>query len=79
MSALRQLHPPTQNHPVMPQGSQTKYSAKQKREAAHIEKSYKKRGVSGKEAAERAWRTVNKQDGGAKKSAGSARIKRKKT
>jgi hypothetical protein len=34
--------------------------------AAHIEKSYKKRGVSTKEAGERAWRTVNKETGGAK-------------
>jgi hypothetical protein len=34
--------------------------------AAKIEKSYKKRGVSTREAGERAWRTVNKQTGGAK-------------
>ena len=34
--------------------------------AAHIEASYEKRGVSTKEAGERAWRTVNKETGGAK-------------
>ena len=34
--------------------------------AAHIEAGYKKRGVSTQEAGERAWRTVNKQTGGAK-------------
>jgi hypothetical protein len=50
----------------MPQGSKASYSAKQKREAAHIERSYEKRGVSTKTAAKRAWATVNKQDGGAK-------------
>jgi len=50
----------------MPQGSKASYSAKQKREAAHIEKSYEKRGVGKKTAAMRAWATVNKQDGGAK-------------
>ncbi|HVU15914.1 MAG TPA: hypothetical protein VHD32_03265 [Candidatus Didemnitutus sp.] len=51
----------------MPQGSKSSYSGKQKRQAAHIEKSYEKRGVGKKESAERAWRTVNKQTGGAKK------------
>ena len=50
----------------MPRGSKSSYSSKQKRQAAHIEKSYKKRGVSTKTAEERAWRTVNKQTGGAK-------------
>ena len=51
----------------MPQGDKSSYTGKQKRKAAHIEDSYRKRGVSEKEAEERAWRTVNKQDGGAKK------------
>jgi hypothetical protein len=64
----------------MAQGSKASYSSKQKRMAAHIEKSYKKRGVSTKEAGERAWRTVNKQTGGAKgkkssRSKGGARRK----
>jgi plasmid stabilization system protein ParE len=45
----------------MPRGA---YTAKQERKADHIEKSYEKRGVSKKEAEERAWRTVNKQDHG---------------
>ena len=45
----------------MPRGA---YSAKQERKAEHIEESYEKRGVGKKEAEERAWRTVNKQDKG---------------
>lgn len=52
----------------MPRGSKSKYSAKQKRKAGHIEESYEKRGASKKEAERRAWATVNKQDGGAKRS-----------
>jgi plasmid stabilization system protein ParE len=48
---------------AMPRGA---YTAKQERKADHIEKSYEKRGVSKKEAEERAWRTVNKQDKGGK-------------
>jgi plasmid stabilization system protein ParE len=51
----------------MPQGDKSKYTPKQKRKAEHIEESYEKKGVSEKEAKERAWRTVNKQDGGGKK------------
>lgn len=51
----------------MSQGDKSSYSDKQKRKAQHIEESYEKKGVSEKEAKERAWRTVNKQDGGAKK------------
>ena len=47
----------------MPKGA---YTAKQERKADHIEKSYEKRGVSKKEAEERAWRTVNAQDTGGK-------------
>lgn len=56
----------------MPQGSKSAYTAKQKRKAAHIEEGYEKRGVSHKTAEARAWATVNKQDGGSKKS-GSGR------
>jgi len=68
----------------MAKGSKSKYSPKQKREATHIEKSYEKRGVGKKEAAERAWRTVNKQTGGAKgksssKKSGAKKAKAKTT
>ena len=56
----------------MPRGDKSSYSSKQKREARHIEEGYEKRGVSRKEAARRAWATVNKETGGGKKS-GSGR------
>jgi plasmid stabilization system protein ParE len=59
---------------IMPQGDKSAYTDKQKRKAAHIEESYKEQGVSEDEAESRAWATVNKQDGGGKKS-GSARKK----
>ena len=59
----------------MPQGDKSSYSSKQKRQAKHIEDSYKKRGKGGKEAARRAWATVNKETGGGKKS-GSGRGKK---
>jgi len=59
----------------MPQGDKSSYTDKQKRKAGHIENSYRKRGVSKGEAEERAWRTVNKQDGGAKKKSSSTRRK----
>ena len=59
----------------MPQGDKDKYTDKQKRKAEHIEEGYEKRGVSKKEAESRAWATVNKQDGGGKKS-GSGRGKK---
>ncbi|HEY9250875.1 MAG TPA: hypothetical protein VIO38_17160 [Rariglobus sp.] len=62
----------------MPQGSKAGYTSKQKRKAAHIEKSYEARGVSEKTAVRRAWATVNKQDGGAKKKRG-APAKKKST
>ena len=48
----------------MPRGDKSKYTAKQDRQADHIEEGYEKRGVSKDEAEERAWRTVNKQDKG---------------
>jgi plasmid stabilization system protein ParE len=56
----------------MPRGDKSSYTDKQKRQAEHIEEGYKKKGVSEGEAEERAWRTVNKQSGGGKKS-GSGR------
>jgi plasmid stabilization system protein ParE len=58
----------------MPRGDKSRYTRKQKRQAGHIEKGYKKRGVSENEAERRAWATVNKQDGGGKKN-GSGRKK----
>lgn len=59
----------------MPQGDKSKYTTKQKRKAGHVAEGYKKRGVSSKEAERRAWATVNKDDGGGKKSGGSGRGK----
>jgi plasmid stabilization system protein ParE len=59
----------------MPRGDKSSYTNKQKRQAAHIEEGYEKRGVSAKEAERRAWATVNKQSSGGKKS-GSGRKKR---
>src|SRR5215510_12898349 len=58
----------------MARGSKAKYTAKQKRRAEHIEESYEGRGVRRKEAARRAWATVNAETGGGKKS-GSGRGK----
>jgi plasmid stabilization system protein ParE len=54
----------------MPRGDKSSYTDKQKRQAEHIEESYKEKGVSQDEAEERAWRTVNKESGGGKKSGG---------
>ena len=56
----------------MPQGDKSKYTDKQDRKADHIAQSYERRGVGEKEAERRAWATVNKDDGGGKKS-GSGR------
>jgi plasmid stabilization system protein ParE len=58
----------------MSRGDKSKYTDKQKRQAEHIEESYKEKGVSEDESEERAWATVNKQDGGGKLS-GSGRKK----
>lgn len=52
----------------MPRGSKSKYTDKQKRQAEHIEDSYRERGVPQDEAEARAWATVNKMTGGGKKS-----------
>lgn len=57
----------------MARGSKAKYTDKQKRQAGHIEEGYEKDGVASKRAAARAWATVNKQDGGGKKSGSGAR------
>jgi hypothetical protein len=51
----------------MPKGDKSSYTGKQKRQAGHIEKSYRKRGTSKKTAEKRAWATVNKKTGGGKK------------
>jgi hypothetical protein len=59
----------------MPRGDKSSYTSKQKRRARHIEKGYEKRGTSEKEAARRAWATVNKESHGGKKS-GSGRGKK---
>src|SRR6184192_1405674 len=59
---------------IMPRGDKSSYTSKQKRKAEHIEEGYEKRGTSGKEAARRAWATVNKETHGGKKS-GSGRGK----
>jgi plasmid stabilization system protein ParE len=61
----------------MARGSKKKYTSKQKRRASKIERGYKKRGVSSKEAARRAWATVNKESRGGKKS-GSGRGKKER-
>jgi plasmid stabilization system protein ParE len=58
----------------MPRGDKSKYTDKQERKADHIAQSYEQRGISDKEAERRAWATVNKDDGGGKKS-GSGRGK----
>ena len=52
----------------MPRGDKSAYTDKQKRQAEHIEEGYEDRGLSKEEAEARAWATVNKQDGGGKKS-----------
>lgn len=59
----------------MPRGDKSAYTDKQIRKAEHIEESYEKKGVSEDEAEARAWATVNKMDGGGKKS-GSGRGKK---
>jgi hypothetical protein len=63
----------------MARGSKKKYTSKQKRRASKIERGYKKRGVSSKEAARRAWATVNKESRGGKKSGGGRGKKERRT
>ena len=62
----------------MPRGDKSAYTDKQKRQAEHIEEGYEKQGVAKKTAERRAWATVNKQDGGGRKS-GSGRKAAKKS
>jgi hypothetical protein len=59
----------------MPRGDKSKYTNKQVRQAEHIEEGYEDRGLSEKQAAQRAWATVNKSTGGGKKTGGSGRGK----
>lgn len=56
----------------MPRGEKSSYTDKQKRQARHIEQSEKQEGRSQEDAERIAWATVNKRDGGGKKS-GSGR------
>lgn len=58
----------------MSRGEKDAYTDKQKRKAAHIEESERAAGKSEKTAERIAWATVNKQDGGGKKS-GSGRAR----
>lgn len=58
----------------MTRGDKSAYSAHQKRRAAAIERSYRKHGTSTRQAAARAWATINRQDGGGDR-AGSGRRK----
>jgi len=58
----------------MPRGDKSSYTGKQKRQAAHIEEGYEKRGLGVKTSEKRAWATVNKLTGGGKLS-GSGRAK----
>jgi hypothetical protein len=62
----------------MARGSKTSYTSKQRRQASHIEDSAKRSGKSAKRAKQIAYATVNKQDGGGKKS-GSGRGKTRST
>ena len=60
----------------MARGSKKSYTSKQRRQAQHIEESAEKRGMSSKRAKQIGYATVNKQDGGGKKS-GSGRGKKR--
>src|SRR5262249_43484154 len=62
----------TAEEPIMPKGSKSAYTNKQRRKAEHNARGYKERGTSATEAKRRAWATVNKESGGGKKS-GSGR------
>jgi hypothetical protein len=58
----------------MLQSDKSSYMEKQERQTEHFEASYEKKGVGTKTAEARAWTTVNKLNGGGKKS-GSGRKK----
>ncbi len=59
----------------MAQGSKKSYTDKQKRKAEHIEEGYKEKGTSSKKSERIVWATVNKEDGGGKKSGTSKKSK----
>ncbi|MGE0616808.1 MAG: hypothetical protein AB7P04_14345 [Bacteriovoracia bacterium] len=56
----------------MPRGDKSSYTDKQRRQAHHIEESERKLGRSAKRAKQIGYATVNKRDGGGKKT-GSGR------
>ena len=58
----------------MTRGDKAAYTERQRRQAQHIEESEREAGRSEEDAERIAWATVNKQDGGGKKS-GSGRGK----
>lgn len=58
----------------MPRGDKSKYTDRQKRKAEHIAEGYIARGESEDRAKQIGWATVNKEEGGGKKS-GSGRGK----
>lgn len=61
----------------MPNGSNTAYTDKQKRQAGHIVRSYRRKGAPLEKARRIAWATVNKQDGGGLKGRSGAARKSK--
>lgn len=61
---------------AMALGNKDAWADKQKRQAEHIEKGYRRRGVREDEAESRAWATVNKMTGGGKLPGGSGRGKK---
>ena len=63
----------------MPRGDKSAYTDKQKRQAVHIEQSEREAGRSQEDAERIAWATVNKQDGGGKKSGSGRKRATKKT
>ena len=59
----------------MPLSDTSKYTDKQRRKGEHIAEGYENRGIGEHEAESRAWATVNKDEGGGKKTGGSGRGK----
>jgi hypothetical protein len=63
----------------MPRGDKSAYTDKQKRQAEHIEASERAQGRSPATAERIAWATVNKQDGGGKKTGSGRKTAKKAT
>jgi len=59
--------------PPKARGDKSSYTDKQNRQAEHIETGYEKRGLRAKTAAARAWATVNKRSGAARRAARAGR------